>query len=312
MGEDKELGMEEQKREHVDLLGPVLLIAVGIILLLNVLGILEWGVWWTIIQLWPVFLIALGLEILIGRRSIWGSLLVVVLTLTIAAGALWLSQTGAAGGRAALGEQVSHPLDGATEATVVVEPGVGVLRVEALPEAANLVEGNIQLADGENLDQDLDRTADRATLELRTTRHGWNPFRGSSGLQRVWELGLSPAPLLRLNTNLGLGEARLDLTGLALSDLQTDMGVGYTRVTLPAQGNFQVSIDGAVGMTTVVMPSGLEARIHADSGLAVRVLPDSYRRDGDVYTSPGYNSAEDRVDLTLSQAIGLLEVQTQD
>ena len=61
-------------------------------------------------------------------------------------------------------------------------------------------------------------------------------------------------------------------------------------------------------MTTIVIPDGLKARIHADSGLAVRVMPDGYRRDGDVYTSPGYDSAEDRVDLTVSQAIGLLEV----
>ena len=211
-----------------------------------------------------------------------------------------------------MGEQVSQPLDGATEATVVVEPGVGVLRVVALPEAANLVEGNLQLAVGEKLNQEVARAGDRATLELQTTRYGWNPFRGSSGLQRVWELGLSPAPLLQLKTSLGLGEDSLDMTGLSLSDLQTDMGVGFTRVTLPAQGRYQASIDGAVGMTTVVIPRGLEARIRADSGLAVRVMPAGYRREGDVYSSPGYDSAKDRVDLTLSQAIGLLEVQTQD
>jgi hypothetical protein len=259
-----------------------------------------------------VFLIALGLEILIGRRSIWGSLLVVVLTFAIAAGALWLSQTGTVGVHTAVGEQISHPLDGATEATVVVEPGVGILRIEALPETANLVEGNLQLASGEVLDQNLARAGDRATLELQTTQNGWNPFRGSSSLRRVWELGLSPAPLLQVSTSLGLGEARLDLTGLALGDLETDMGVGFTRVTLPAQGRFQASIDGAVGMTTVVIPRGLEARILADSGLAVRVMPDGYRQEGDVYSSPGYESAEDRVDLSLSQAIGLLEVQAQD
>jgi len=100
----------------------------------------------------------------------------------------------------------------------------------------------------------------------------------------------------------------LDLTGLELSELQTDMGVGFTKVTLPSQGRFQANVNGAVGMTTVVIPDGLEARIHAGSGLAVRVMPDGYRRDGDVYTSPGYDSAEDRVDLTVSQAIGLLEV----
>ena len=304
--------MEEQKQKQVDLLGPVLLIAVGILLLLNVLGVLEWSVWWTIVQLWPVFLIALGLEILIGRRSIWGSLLVVVLVIGIAAGALWLGQADVMGERAMAGQEISQPLEGAPEARVVVEPGVGALRIQVLPEAASLIEGSLQLANGEKVDQDFARDDDRVTLELRTTQYGWGPFNGGFGLQRTWDLGLSPAPLLQLETSMGMGEARLDLTGMALGELQTDMGVGFTKVTLPSQGHFQTSVDGAVGMTTVVIPEGLEARIHADSGIAVRVMPDDYQRDGDVYTSPGYGSAEDRVDLTVSQAIGLLEVQARD
>jgi hypothetical protein len=304
--------MEEKKQRHTDLLGPVLLIAVGVILLLNVLGILEWSVWWTIIKLWPVFLIAFGLEILIGRRSIWGSLLVVVIVIGIAIGALWLSQADVTGRRATSGQEISLPLEDATEATVIVDPGVTILHIEALPEAANLVEGRLQLAGDEEVVQEFSRAGERATLELRTTKHDWGPYIGGFGGQRSWDLGISPAPRLWLETNIGLGEARLELTGLALDDLQTDMGVGLTRVTLPAQGSFQVDMNGAVGITTIIIPEGLEARIHTDSGLAVRVMPDGYRRHDDVYISPGYGAGVDQVDLTVSQAIGLLEVHTQD
>ena len=224
--------MEEQKRKHIDLLGPVLLIAAGIILLLNVLGLLEWSVWWTIIQLWPVFLIALGLEILVGRRSIWGSVLVVVVVIGVVIGALWLSQADVAGGRATTGKAISQPLEGATEARVVVEPGVRVLRIEALPESANLVEGSLQLAGEEEVDQVFSHDGERATYELRTTKQAWGPFFGGLGSQHAWDLGLSPAPMLQLKTDLGMGEAQLDLTGLTLADLQTDMGVGFTKVTL--------------------------------------------------------------------------------
>ena len=304
--------MEEQKQKHFDFLGPVLLIAVGVILLLNVMGILEWSVWWTIVQLWPVFLIALGLEILIGRHSIWGSLLVVVVVIGIAVAALWLSQADIMGERATNGQDISQPLEGATEARIVIEPGVGVLHLEALPEAANLVEGSLQLAAGEEVAQDFSREGDRANLELRIAQYGWNPFNSGFGLQRAWELGLSPAPLMHLETSMGMGEASLDLTGLTLGDLQTEMGVGFTKVTLPSQGHFQASVDGAVGLTTIVIPGDLEARIHADSGIAVRDMPDGYQQDGDVYTSPGYDAAENRVDLTVSQAIGLLEIQNSE
>jgi hypothetical protein len=304
--------MEEKKQRHVDLLGPVLLIAVGVILLLNVLGILEWSVWWTIIQLWPIFLIAFGLELLIGRRSVWGSFLVVVLVICIAAGALWLSQAGVVGELATSSNEISQPLEGATEAMVVIEPGVRILHIEALPEAANLVEGRLQLAGDEEVVQEFTRAGERATLQLRTTRHDWGPYIGGFGGQRSWDLGMSPAPRLELETDIGLGEARLDLTGLSVDDLQTNMGVGLTRVTLPAQGSFRGDVNGAVGITTIIIPEGLEARIQVDSGLVVRVIPDGYRRQGDVYTSPGYGTGDDQVDLAVSQAIGLLEVWTRD
>ena len=55
--------------------------------------------------------------------------------------------------------------------------------------------------------------------------------------------------------------------------------------------------------------SDLEARIQASTALAVRNMPAGYRRDGDVYTSPGYEGAENRVDLTVNQAMGALTVR---
>jgi hypothetical protein len=104
----------------------------------------------------------------------------------------------------------------------------------------------------------------------------------------------------------------LDLTGLNLTDLQTEMGLGLTRVTLPAEGRFQATIDGAIGQMTVVVPESLGARIHLDTGMSVRSIPDGYRREGDVYTSPGYEAAEERADLYLSQAMGILEVRDRE
>jgi len=87
------------------------------------------------------------------------------------------------------------------------------------------------------------------------------------------------------------------------------MGVGRTTVTLPEEGRFYATIEGAIGETVVVIPAGMAARIHVDTGLTVRDLPDSYQQRGDVYTSPGYASADDRVDLEVDQAIGKVTIR---
>ena len=48
------------------LVGPLILITIGVLLLLNQTGRLRWDVLWSLWRYWPVILILLGIEILIG------------------------------------------------------------------------------------------------------------------------------------------------------------------------------------------------------------------------------------------------------
>ncbi len=300
--------MDERKRRG-SLVGPVILIGLGIIWLLNNLGILEWSVWEMIFRLWPALLIAAGLDLLIGRRSVWGSLLALVLVLAVLAGALWLFGVGIGTGQVSAAEEIRQALDGATQAEVVIGPGVGTLHIEALSELANLVEGAIHLSRGERATPEFAVEGETATFTLRSEGVAFGPFVGSWDDQRGWDLGLNPDVPLQLEVSLGVGRSDVDLTGLTVSDLEVSMGVGQTTVILPDEGRFQAKIEGAIGQTVVVIPAGLAARIRVDTGLAGRQLPDGYQRRDDVYTSPGYESADNRVDLEVSQAIGNITIR---
>ena len=82
--------MANKKSNRSSPLGPVLLILIGGILLLNVLGVLDWSIWWSLLRLWPILLIAAGLELLLGRWW-WGSLLSTILVVAVVVAALWLT-----------------------------------------------------------------------------------------------------------------------------------------------------------------------------------------------------------------------------
>jgi hypothetical protein len=252
-------------------------------------------------------LIAAGLEIILNRLSVWGSLLALVLTVAIVAGALWLIGPGIGIRQVAAGEEVSQALGEASQARVVIEPGVGSLHIEALPESANLVEGVIQMGRGQRVRRDFAIAGKTATFTLRSEGEA-GPFFWW-GDQWNWELGLAPEVPLELEVSFGVGQADMDLTGLTVSNLKVSMGVGQTKVTLPDQGRFQAKIEGAIGETIVAIPAGMAARIHVSTGLAARGLPASFQRQDDVYTSPGYASADDRVDLEVSQAIGQITIR---
>ena len=301
--------MAKRRDRNVTLLGPVLLIAVGIILLLNTLGILEWSIWWSLLRLWPVLLIAAGLDLLIGRCSTWGALLVAALTLALLAGALWLIVNGVSTSGANV-QTIRQPLGEVTRADVALNPAVGVLKVEALPESADLVRGTVPADDGLTVEQEFAQQGDQATYSLTTSGATWVPTPGGWDQDQLWDLGLSPAPSLKLWVNMGAGQTDLNLDGLNLERLEVENGLGFTEVMLPDQGDYIVSISQAMGGISVVLPETLAVRIEADTALAGRNLPSSLVKEGDnVYTSPGYGTATNRVDLTLSVAMGMVTVR---
>ena len=297
-----------EKKKSVSILGPVILIALGTILLLNTLGVLDWDVWWDILRLWPLLLIAIGLDLLIGRRSIWGGLVVALLVLGVLAGVVWQSQSEAAPSGMA-SQPIEQPLGGATQAEVSLAPAIGELRLEALREAANLVEGTVYLDKGEKIEENLAVQGNRAAYTLKSGQVPWVPFTGHTG-QRLWDLGLSPGVPLTLKVNSGVGANNLDLSGLTLDELSVSTGVGRTVVTLPAEGGFSANISQGIGELVVVVPEGLGVRIKANTALAARDMPDDFVSAGEnVYTSPGYATAEQRVDLEAGIAIGKLTVR---
>lgn len=301
--------MNERKSRGVSIFGPLLLIAAGIILLLNTMGILDWGIWWQLLRLWPILLVAAGLDLLIGRRSLLGSLVAAILITAILGLAIWFVVSDTVEVGSANMEQIRQPLGEATRAEIIIDPAVGILQIEALPEAANLVEGEVHLASGERIEQDFSVTDSQAIYELRTAERSFGPFNWGWGDQRVWDLGFSPRPTLALEADLGAGEAIVDLTGLTVSDLRVDVGLGRLEITLPAEGQLEGNLEGAIGQTLIIVPEGMAVRIEADTGLAGRDIPAGWQQDGDVITSPGYDTAENRTKLQVGQAIGLLEVR---
>ncbi len=312
MNEQKQR-VRPEKRRQVSLVGPVILIGLGVIFLLNTMGVLAWSVWEAIFRLWPILLIAAGLEVILSRLSVWGSLLALVLTVAILAGMLWMLGPDLGTGQVVAGEEITQALGEASRAEVVIEPGVGALYIEALPESTEampsaLVEGVVSVGKGQRVKRHFAVAGETATFTLGSEGETFGPFVGW-GDQWNWDLGLTPEVPLGLEVSFGVGLANIDLTGLTVSDLKVNTGIGQTKVILPDEGNFQARIEGAIGDTVIVIPAGLAARIRVDTGLAVSQLPDGYQRRDDVYTSPGYASADDRVDLEVSQAIGKVTIR---
>jgi hypothetical protein len=284
------------------------LIGLGAVLLLNNLGLLTWSIWDAVLVTWPILLVAAGLDILIGRRSALGSLLALLVTLALFAWVVWLFGSEAGAGEASGGAEFSQPLSGAAEARIVINPGVGRLHLDALTDSANLVEGSIPRSFEDSVERDFEVEGETATFSLRPPGAAIDSFVGSAG-RGLWAVRINPEVPVHLDLDLGMGETQVDMTGLTVRDVQVSMGLGQTTVILPDEDGFQATIEGAIGQTTVIIPQGLALRIKLDTGIAGRQLPPDYQRQDNIYTSPGYEGADNQAELQASQAIGRITIR---
>jgi hypothetical protein len=297
-----------ERSHRRSIIGPLLLIGIGVLFLLNNLGMLSWSVWDVIFRLWPVFLIAAGLDLVIGRSSVWGSLLAIIVVVGVVALGISYAQ-GPSPAAAGTRESLSYPIRDAKRAEVRLSPAVGVVHLASSGSTTELLTGSTWVGGGMRVAKDFSAQGENSLLNIHAEGAGvFFPTLGPPG-QPTWDLHLTPALPVDLTIDMGAGQSVVDLTGTKVYNLRVSQGVGQTVVYLPRNGVVRASLSTAIGETIVVIPPGVAARIHAGTAIVARNIPSSFVRDGDNYTSPGYAGATDKVDLELDLAIGSLSVR---
>jgi hypothetical protein len=292
------------KREG--LVGAVFLIGLGVVFLLSNLGYLNVNVWQMVLRLWPILLIAIGFDLVIGRRSIWASLVGLVLVLGILAGSLWLFGVSVERGQALSGSQINQPLGQAERARISISPGAGSLEINALQGSDALISGTVAIGRGQTPMVDYSSEDGVSVYSLRNSASSFF-FPGDN--RWTWDLGITTQVPIDLRVDLGAGDAQVDLSGLDISQLGVDLGVGRAVVQLPDQSDFSARIDGAIGQILVEVPRGQALRVRADTGLANIAVPNDFQEQDGVYTSPNYAGAENQIELSVDQAIGNITIR---
>lgn len=335
-----------EHKHYRSLFWPVVLIGVGIVWFLSNMGVLSLSIanLAVLLRLWPIFLIVLGLDLLFGRRSpVLGGLLgfgaaVAVLVLVLAGPAMGLVN---ASNIQIKSDHYSAPLGSANSARIELDLPIGQISVHALSDSKSLIEADVSHA-GE---VDFSISGEREkTVILKEHGHeanfdllGW--FDSADKLAS--EIGLSPDVPLDLSVNLNVGEARLDLRQLQLSNLTVQGDVGHVDLTLPATdqrytanlkgnvGGFDIKIpqaadidltvNGDVGGFSIDVPPDAGVRIEARVDVGSIGVPASFRRvsrknddfigERGVWESANYSNADRKITIVFRGDVGGLDVR---
>ncbi|MGD8864542.1 MAG: LiaF-related protein [Anaerolineales bacterium] len=316
---------------------PVLLVGFGVIWLMINLGFLPGWSWASLWRLWPLFLIAIGLDLLIARRSAIIGAIVALATLglivvvILAGGLLGYSRSSVE----VVTEQFSETIGVAESAEIELDLSVGPTTVYALTDKDTLFDAEVTHI-GE-MDFSVSGTQQK-TIRLDekqvNVEFNWLDLVDRDDLE--WDIGVTSLIPVSLQIDGGVGGAELDLTDLILESLTVNVGVGDLTLSLPqSEDTYEVRIDGGVGETEVKIargadvtltingsvgdvrvevPSNAEVRVDASVGVGNIRLPSNYDRvsgsDGNIvgesgiWETSGYQDADQQIVINFDGGVG--------
>jgi predicted membrane protein len=241
-------------------------------------------------QLWPLALIAIGVNLSIRKQSRQIATYIVLAIAVFVILAAFIAPRLGIGVLETKTETYTERIADTESATINLYPSVGEVNVEALASEDTLFNAEATYLGELNyaVQGDSQRQIDFGQNEVSTT--GWL----GTDEELIWNIGLSPNIPLSLNVNTGVGTANLDLSALNLRSFNLTAGVGQVTLMLPSQEmRYQVTISGGVGDFDLRLPTNADVDITLSSGV------------GDVLIDLPENAA---VHLRVSSGLGSVQV----
>jgi hypothetical protein len=298
-------------------------ISFGLVLLGNTFGYLPWSVWITVLSLWPVLLVALGIE-LVGRglRMDWiraASNVVLILALAYAVFVMqpasgrtvfpFVTSVSATAG-SPYSDSAPHDA-GAATGSAEIKVGATRLGIKAGDTLAS-ISGRAPADGAPKLTASVEASAASVSVSQpgdRVVYVGTDDRTLDVTLDRsvTWDD-------LRLDMGAVSGDA--DLSGLDVRRVTMNVGASDVKVKIGRRSK-SVSVDVSGGATsiTVVVPADAACTVNCVSGLSNVGVPRSFRRTSGIgvignstYVSDG--SGGPKIEVDLASGVSDLRIQT--
>ncbi len=299
--------MAETRRRRGLPVGGILLIVLGVVLLLQMLDVLPWGIWWNIWRFWPVLLVMLGVGILLGRRMpLLSSAIAALLLVGAVGGAAWITYDQDDGETVT---ELKEPLGNARSLDLTIRFGAGTIILAELPaNSPNLVEAVFRGAGSSGgATHTLDRSGDRVDLVIENVSRGfWRPSTSNE-----WDIKIAQGVAVKLIAQSGASDMDLDLELLDVTNLDLNAGAADIEVLLPGRTEFtSASINIGAADLRVTVPGGVAARIDTITALSsVSIDQGRFPKTNGHNQSSDYDTAQYRVDLNINGGVASIQVR---
>jgi len=329
-----------ERRPYRSLFWPMILIGAGALWLLSNLGLLPAWSWGSLWRLWPLAMIAIGLDILIARRSPIFGAIIAIAVIGLLVLVIFLGSSFGINQRTDIKyDTFQEPLGTTESALVEIDFSVGKGSLKALSGEDDLFVADI--AHLGELKYDVSGSEVKSiSLSESELEPQFNWLDRQDGNDLYWNIGFSPSVPADFVVHGGVGETDINLSRMKPASLSIDGGVGKVVLVLPATGQrYPVVIDGDVGEIQIEIEAGAlvdlditggvgevsinvpgEATVRVDasvsvgsvrvpSGYQVSGRSDAFIGESGIWISPGFMGGEPEISIQFEGGVGSLQIR---
>ena len=323
---------------------------IGLILLANTLGILEWSIWYNVIRLWPLLLVSAGLSIIFrGKNLSFLGPLIIFFAIIVGIGAGYsdidfmpetipqekiLSREIISEMKKIPEEEILPKVETSTapETTSTTEPVIEsetpteIMVVPGIEKAfieLNFDVGTLTLGESTNLlyeciskyshkeFEPFEKYSHTAEGAYITIYHSRASRKFiSKNIRNTLQLKLNKEIVYDLHVNTGAIHTECNLSGFKIDELSIESGAGNIDLVIPKYDS-KITIDTGVSNIDITVPTNVGVMVMIDSGIAIKDL-DDFTRENNRYISSNYNVAEFKTEISIDCGISNIEIDYID
>lgn len=296
------------------LLFPLALIAVGILVLLANVGVLSSQALQRLVDLWPLLLVIIGLQLVLTHtlpRSQATVVGLIAMVLIVAAGVVYAAM-GPATSFGTQHAESAQRMTGLSAATLEVNYGASTIDVRTGNVGENLYRAAVDYPAGENPPS---ISLDNSTGTVRISDNGGplGGFHVFGSEQRHLTIDLSTSVPWSIRLTGGASKLQMSVADLQLQSLTISGGASSIDARLGApKGTVGITFEGGASNLVLHAPSGSQWNVALTGGVSsLTVDGQSSGGFGEINKqSAGYAGAANRFDIQVRGGVSHLDLET--
>lgn len=298
--------MKNQKKTSF---APLILVALGIIFLLNNFGLLPWNIWLSLWRFWPVLLILIGLEIFFGRSASWKTFAILFLLIFIIPILLFLNPFG--GNPFTTSKiQIDEELAANVKAKVTIDLPAVNLKVSSLAtDSSKLVQGTLDYSSTAPTPL-IAKNSDQNTFFFNISQPSSQQIPLLGSFRNEIKLSLSNLISFDLALKTAAANMNFDLSGLNVENIQIESTAGNLYLKFPSHGETKTTIKAGASSVTLEIPNNLSTKIKITGGPKNISFPkERFEQKGEFYQSKDFDKAKTKTEIEIQIGAGNITIR---